>query len=211
VAGDGRFTGVLRYDGSTLPFSGAFDHGGLARFGPARASAWALQRGEKPTLVLSMQMNLHSAVHGVAGAVGTTDGSALTVRSTFAAERDGYDGTRRVVPGGLLGDGGRYELAIEHESGAADGHLLLSPAGSTVLAAKLPDGAGVLAHAALSETNRAAFFAPSDGAGQGCAFGELSIEELNGSDESNAQPFWWIRPEQASTTLSIRRAKKDAR
>jgi len=203
VSRTGTFTGSLRYDSDTLLLTGAFDTGGLARFGPTRAASAVLARSNKPALTLAMQLNLSpEGPHEVYGTIGQTSGTEVTERSIFTAARDFYNGRDRLLPAAYLVQDGRYTIRMANAADSG-GLVRLSPGGSATLAIRLPDGTSVLASAPLSESNRAAFFWPLYTGRTGSFGGVLTADEL--LPESRAdQPFWWCRPGQPWLDVALR-------
>ncbi|MDZ4286979.1 MAG: choice-of-anchor tandem repeat GloVer-containing protein [Prosthecobacter sp.] len=206
VTRGGTFTGSLRYDGDTIPLTGVFDTGGLARFGPAGVSPWALVRPGKPVVFLSMQLDLSPAgPHEVFGAIDNASDPDVVDRSVFTASRNYYDGLLRFVPEQYLTAGGKYDLTI---FGAANdetsGRMHLTPAGSATFAVKFGDGTDVLAQASLSRAHQAAFFVQLYDRRNGSVGGMITLDDLLQKDASNDQPFWWCRSDQTWLGLTVR-------
>lgn len=208
VTHTGTFTGVLHYDGDVIPLAGAFDAGGLARFGPARAASWTITRTGKPVLTASLQLDLSpSGPHEILGTIGSVSGSTVADRSVVTAARSYYDGRQHWVPAQYFATQGRFDLAIIGSANdEAAGLVRVTSAGSATFAARLSDGTGVVAQAPLSQMNQAAFFAPLYAKRIGSIGGTITLDALLQQGAAGAQPFWWARADRTWQDLTVRNA-----
>jgi hypothetical protein len=108
---NGAFSGKFTIDGTTLSVAGAFDQNGAARFGTSRAMTVAVPRVNKPSLVVSLSIDLDPSrtsdtVFGVVTAT-SFQRSVVQAVSTVTADRAFYDGLTgaTTVPGAYLGTG----------------------------------------------------------------------------------------------------------
>lgn len=211
VTRTGTFTGALRFDGVTLPLAGAFDMGGVARFGARgrqEAGLWIERGDQEKTLLLTLLLELNPEAETnvpvrVTGALDRWEGSRSTwvEHGTIEAARSAYDGRTRLVPGHLLATAGAG-LVIEEDAemggGAGEGTVRVFASGRAVLAARLGDGTRVVSESPLSARDEAAFFAGlSAQAGRPGVFGGVTgvgEEALALARRRGGYEFWWGRP-----------------
>jgi uncharacterized repeat protein (TIGR03803 family) len=207
----GAFSGTLRYDRDVVPFAGAFDPGGLARFGPKAVSPWTVVRRGKPMLSVAMQIDLGTAPPEVFGVISSAQGMAAAERSTFAAARSYYDGRLHIVPAPYLAGGGYHSLSVIIAADDPVGALLhVTPAGSATLATRLGDGTAVLTQGPLSHVNEAAFFIQLYHGRAGSLGGMINLDSLLPSGASADQAFWWSRADQSWQHLLLRKDSSDS-
>jgi hypothetical protein len=188
---------------------GSFDTGGSARFGPQRSFTWLLQRPEKPTLALAMQLDLSpDSEKQVMGFVGTLRETEVLWQSEFHAERSLFTDHPIRVPEAALAQSGRHELVISTETfeSTGTGYLQILPAGIIHLAARLPDGTDLLSQAPLSRTHRLSFFEPLYPRRTGSFGMDLSFESLIQNATDTRQAAWWFQPGALGQNLSIKKA-----
>lgn len=202
----GSFTGRLRYDGDDLPFIGTFDSGGSARFGTQRSFSLLISRKEKPTLALSMQLDLSPGpVRQVIGFVGALGETEVLWQSEFHAERNLFSEHPIRVTASDLAQGSRHELVFSSTTSESvgTGFLQILPAGIIHLTARLPDGTGLLSRAPLSQTHRLSFFEPIYPQRTGSFGADISFDDLVFKDAPKPQTAWWFRPGEPQQILHL--------
>jgi uncharacterized delta-60 repeat protein len=106
VTSSGGFSGKLFLDGSTLPFSGSFDHDGIGRFGPRLEPMVPLTRRGKPSVVLTLKLDVPSGITvstappilTLSGTTTVKDGVTVLATSTFIADRAAFSASSLVPP-----------------------------------------------------------------------------------------------------------------
>ncbi|GEP42061.1 hypothetical protein BGE01nite_13520 [Brevifollis gellanilyticus] len=121
VTTTGSFSAKLTIDGSVLNVPGVFDEAGHARFGRSRATTFAIARTNKPSFIISLDIDISvgRTKDAITGTVVATDfqRSMVLAVSTLRADRAHYDGITgaTTVPGAYLGAGGAtqtYSLVL---------------------------------------------------------------------------------------------------
>lgn len=109
VMSSGAFSASLLIDGTELKMAGAFDTDGVARFGTSRATTFAVARANKPSLIVSLKIDLDpgrakDAISGTVTAKGFRQ-SVTEAVSKVKADRAYYDGLTpaTTVPAVYLG------------------------------------------------------------------------------------------------------------
>lgn len=109
VTTSGAFSATLKIDGSELKAAGVFDESGQARFGRARSTTLAVPRTSKPSLIISLDIDISPGrtKDTITGTVTATDfqRSLIIAVSTLKADLAYYNGAATTVPGAYLGPG----------------------------------------------------------------------------------------------------------
>lgn len=192
----GEFKGLLCYDGDELPFEGTFDVGGSARFGDDLAFVGAIARAGKPSLLLSLQLDLSADGPGcILGQMGLWDGKEATWQSQAHAALSVPAGTLATDPViRRLAESGRIDLEmLALDTGEiSPAQVLLRPDGHLQLSATLSDGTMVLSVGHLSKQSQISFFQWLHPEG-GDSFGvEVPLASLLQRPQVAAAPGWWI-------------------
>lgn len=209
----GDFTARLRYDGDELPVAGVFDTGGSARFGDALAFTAVIPRAEKPTLLLSLQLDLtEGGTGGVIGHVGLLRDEQATWLSQMQAIHD--------MPAALLAadsviqrltETGALEvdlLALDSAENLSPAKVLLQPDGRIQLSASFPDGSVILSDGHVSSHSRISFFHPFAGGSVGVELPLVNL--LHRAAESSTPHGWWIAPGSAVRPITLRATASEA-
>jgi hypothetical protein len=183
VTSTGAFSGSLQMDGSVLPFAGALDHEGVARFGTSRTFVLRLPRVGKPTFVLHFLMDesggdLQPTLSG--GVIAVDARNEELGESIFFARHPGFSAANP-VPVQLMGSptatSAVYNVIIRplpvadqppdfqeryYAQGAGFGRLTLTRTGTaTFSGVALADGTtGITASTFLDSFGEAALYFP---------------------------------------------------
>lgn len=219
VQNTGAFSGKLTIDGTTLGVNGTFDHEGHARFGTARALTQTVARTGKPSMIISLDMDLTTpgTDDKMSGTVQQKDFStgATVAQSTVDADRAYYNGTTLVVPTTYLtinGTNGTFTAYFpakavgdqtagftvqDYPQGSGYATMTVSKAGVVAITGVLADGtplaaSGTFSQISNSSPNRFALFAPLYSK-LGFISGFVQIASSSTSDMS-ATDLQWLRP-----------------
>jgi hypothetical protein len=136
VTTTGGFSGKLRIDGLTLNMSGTFDHLGAARFGTARAQTLSVARANKPTLNVTLSIDINAK--RITGILLQSDQGTTVAVSHLNADRTSFTAANPVPTVPFLatnGANGIYTMALEPGNG-------VTPLGGTLAANQYPKGFG---------------------------------------------------------------------
>lgn len=203
----GSFSGRLLYDGEDIPFMGSFDTGGRARFGSLRDLNLVMERPEKSTLAMSLQIDLSKdGERQVVGYIGEVSSSEVLWQSHLQADRSLV--TPRLPLEASVGFTSSVRHALRFISAdfetVGTGSLHVLSAGHIHLAARLPDGTELLSQSPLSQKQRLSFFTPLYEGRRGSFGADLSLPDLLLKEEaSNPQSAWWFLPDESQHTLVI--------
>ncbi len=208
VAELGDFTGLLRYDGDELPLAGTFDTGGSARFGDAQAFIALIPRTEKPSLLLSLQLDLsENGSGGIMGYVGLWNGEEAAWESQIHAMRSVTAATlaSNAVIEHLIRTGSLEVEIMAIDSGeASPAKVLFQADGRLQLSATLSDGTPVLSEGHLSLPSQLSFFQSIQGTSNGSLGVEVPLMNLlRRPEEATTIQGWWLPPGQTMRAITL--------
>ncbi|MBL9116837.1 MAG: serine hydrolase [Verrucomicrobiaceae bacterium] len=211
----GGFSGTLKVDGSSLPFSGSFDTTGVGRFGALLEPKKTFVRTGKPSVELAVQLDMLGQ-NQVTGTEVLKNGASLVSEAAFAAKRAGFHagllvpavytpsgvgtlakGTYAVAlpasPQTLALDGSTALLPASYAQGSGCGTLTLSAKGQVSLTGSLADGAALSASAPLNAALECPLFVSLyKSKGMFCSQAKFD-HTLADSDVKQAE-CWWFKP-----------------
>ena len=208
----GDFSGLLHYDGDALPFEGAFDTGGSARFGDALSFTAVIPRAEKPALLLSLQLDLsEGSAGGVLGNVGVWSDQKATWQSQMQAMHSASAASlandaviKRLTEAGSL----NVQMLTLDSGGVSPANVLFQPDGRMQFSGSLPDGTVVLGDVHLSRQSQISFFQPLDGGSLGV---QVPLADLLDRPKDNVTTQgWWLPPRGVMRPIAIQAAPSDA-
>lgn len=212
VTDKGTGSGSLLIDGLKLSLANiTFASSGQALFGKELAETLVLPRKGKPSLLLSLGVEMNPAVAGAHKLQGILSQQDSIKFSTVAADRAYYNG-KDLKPTALLNKttSGYYTLAFprpaapnnsyttaQFPQGDGVGTVTLSPAGIASITATLADGTTVTASAPLSQGNIMPFFSALYSSA-GSISGPLEFGTTHG--DITGEDLLWFRPASTKPT-----------
>ena len=187
-AGSGNsYTGILRLEGKSYPFSG--------NFGSSKTNSVTVSRPGKTSAVIKMESVSSPAPGALSGSV-----TIGTTKLDFLAPLNAYT---QASPHPLAGK--RYVLTLPSPSGLSLGNgsaqLTVAPDGSAVLSGKLPTGGTVAAGARLVDDGAGNWILPIYVASDGVVTGEIVIPKASGSSPAVSGTLAWLRAPNATAKL----------
>jgi hypothetical protein len=208
VTGSGSFTGSLKIDGVVLPLSGIFDSTGVARFGKLRATTADLLRLNKPSLQVSLMLDLTGLTNVVSGTVVQHLRGVAVAHSTVKAHRAAFSAANK-VPSIPDVTSRPYTMVFRHITDQAgftsadypqgDGYATgtVKPDGSVAFVGKLADGTAFSSGVgALSKGMRWPLYA-SLYSGRGSVSAWVQVDTSASDTDMLGSSVRWFRPYQS--------------
>lgn len=212
VTDKGTGSGSLLIDGLKLSLANiTFASSGQALFGKELAETLVLPRKGKPSLILSLGVDMNPAVAGAHKLQGILSQQDSVKFSSVAADRAYYNG-KDLKPTALLNKttSGYYTLAFPRQAAPNNGYITaqfpqgdgvgtvtVSASGISTLTASLADGTTVTASAPLSQANVMPFFSALYSSA-GSISGPLEFGTAHG--DITGEDLLWFRPASAKPT-----------
>ena len=192
LSAGGAFTGKIVVGGATFAISGHFDNDGVSRFGRARLTNLTIDRGNLPSLTLTLGLDFASGqvTGGIVEAGGFT--------AELAGERPLYNPGSKLPPE-MRGEYTVLLPANPANAGAAfpqgDGWatLTVSATGRVKIAGELADGAQLVWHGVLQTGNSLPMHVPLYN-NQGSLSGTVTFRETPGTSDLDGLGLHWFRP-----------------
>jgi len=208
----GTFTGTLKIDGFSLPYSGFFDNTGTARFGSAFATTLLVPRGTAPAYVLDLALNLGTSQ--VTGDLKQFYRATQLSNSKITLNR-GYYSAANPVPGNFLVNRGLYNIAflqptsstslatVYFPQGDGYGTITVTNLGAMNLATTLADGTTKVTASGIlckppgitpSTASTAALYSQLYTGLAGSLGGLVTLDDTQTNTDVAAADFFWFRP-----------------
>jgi|GEM_PF-3859963 len=194
----GLFTGSLRVGTFGVPLTGRFGKDGVAHFGVAGSTSFALPK-PGPSLSLTLQLDVSGGSSAITGVL--SDGAAPA--ATILAERAWVVPGAKTVPPLPAGLAGRYTVLLgvtdatrdpaTFPGGSGFGMLTVSPAGMVTLTGTLPDGTPVVCTSPLSKNLTWPLYIPLV-AGKGSLSGVVTFRDVAATSDCDALQMDWFKP-----------------
>lgn len=207
VQKNGSFSGKIHIDGLSPAISGTFDASGTARFGSTRAVSLSVPRSGKPSLILSLQMDVVAPYSGQITGFLSESGSLLmravsvvnaSLCTTSVADDDLLATGRKAgkytvaLPFQPLAQQPAGTLATTYPQGHGIGNLTLNPSGSISFSGILADGTSFSTSGTLTSLNEYHHFI-SLYSKKGYLLGHIQFDS-GGSDSDLLGTVQWLRP-----------------
>ena len=200
-------TGTLKIDGLSLPFAATFDNTGVARFGTSRATSLSLARANKPSLTISLTLDMTGTTGKLSGLVEQRVRGALVARSIIDADRSFYSAVTKTSSalGGTTSKA--YTLVFQHRATQpgltahdypqGDGYATgtLKTDGTVTFAGRLADDTSISFSTALSKANSWPLFSALYG-NRGCVAAWITMDTTQPDTAMTGASWHWLRPYQ---------------
>lgn len=206
VLGNGTFSGTLKLDGLVLPLSGTFDNRGTARFTAARATKLSVPRPGKPSLEVSLTLDMTGVSGLLRGTVLIRNrAGGIVAQSDVEAHRAAYSASSKVHVS-IAGTAGKaYTLVLKSQippasltiddvpsgEGFATGTIKVD--GTVTLVGRLADHTAWSASGSLSKGDLCPIFTQLYGIG-GSFSTLLSIDVTRPDMDITGSNVRWFRP-----------------
>lgn len=201
VTTTGSFTGTLRMGGVQLPFWGAFDHLGKARFGSAWSQSLLVPRVNQAGYVVALSLDLSpGGTQSITGTVGLQTRTGTQAMSELKAVRHFFDGKTPVT----TAEQALYTFAMPAQTqilskeafpqGDGIGTIRVNRFGVMAFAGVLADGSAITASATMNKASESPLYVSLEKEA-GSLNGWLKLDQTRQNSDVSGANLWWFKPQ----------------